>query len=104
MLHGYDAVGLVDIALFAACAAYLAWKSGGLELPVLLHVSNNLFIGLITPFVPDALAQGETELWSVVWSAVTTLVLTVWMSRFVDREYGLTRFQPVVRPALTRAV
>lgn len=104
VLHGYDAVGLVDIALFAVCTAYLAWKSGGLELPVLLHVSNNLFIGLITPFVPDALAQGETELWSVVWSAVTTLVLTVWMSRFVDREYGLTRFQPVVRPALTRAV
>lgn len=102
--HGYDWVGLIDIAAFALCAAYLVWKSGGLELSILMHASNNVMLTFMTPFVPGSMEQGAVEPASVVISVAFNVLVTAWMSRLVSKEYGLERFQPVIRPRDTRAI
>lgn len=95
--HGYDWVGQIDIACFAVCMGALAWKSGGLELPVLVHMSNNTFSFLLAPFVPGALAQGEVDPWSLSLSLPLLFAVTVGLWVWVSRRYGLSWRQPVMR-------
>lgn len=42
--HDYSAAGLVDVGVFALCAGVLAWRTGGLEAPIALHVVNNVLL------------------------------------------------------------
>ncbi|MBM0126663.1 CPBP family intramembrane glutamic endopeptidase [Pimelobacter simplex] len=39
--HEYDVLGLVDVTAFALVAGWLAWRTGGLEAAIGLHVANN---------------------------------------------------------------
>ncbi|QYH19366.1 CPBP family intramembrane metalloprotease [Corynebacterium aquatimens] len=43
-LHIYNWLGLLDIVVFAACAAYLTWRTGGIEAAVVLHAANNIMV------------------------------------------------------------
>ncbi|TQK72391.1 CPBP family intramembrane glutamic endopeptidase [Nocardioides sp. SLBN-35] len=39
--HEYDLLGLLDVTVFALTAGWLAWRTGGLEAPIGIHVANN---------------------------------------------------------------
>lgn len=97
--HGYDPVGLIDIAVFALCMHFLTWKSGGLELGVLVHACNNWTLTLVAPLMPDALHQGAVAPASVVISVVEMLLITAGLAWWVSRREGLRFLQPLTRPA-----
>lgn len=40
--HDYSAAGLLDVGVFALCVGVLAWRTGGLEAPIAVHVVNNV--------------------------------------------------------------
>lgn len=95
--HGYDWVGQIDIAVFAFCAGVLTWKSGGLELPILLHATNNVSIMILGPFLaaPDSMAQGDVSPVSLIFSLPVTLGVTAYLWWYTNRQYGVTWRQPV---------
>ena len=39
--HDYDVLGMIDVASFGLVAGWLAWRTGGLEAAIALHVTNN---------------------------------------------------------------
>ena len=83
--HGYDWLGQIGIAVFALSMGFLVWKSGGLELAVVVHTANNLPLFLASPLSPTSLQQGTVDPWLLLVSLtpmlVTTAALTVWVSR-----------------------
>lgn len=93
--HGYDRVGQVDLAAFALSMGFLVWKTGGLELAVVVHTANNLPLFLASPLSPTSLHQGAVEPWSLLVSLplvlVTTTALTVWVSR----THGVGLLEPL---------
>jgi membrane protease YdiL (CAAX protease family) len=94
--HGYDAWGQVDIALFALCTGLLVWKSGGVELSIVLHVSNNLPLFLVGPFSASSMAQGDTGGPTALALSVVPLVLvTAGMWWWVSRREGVGLWEPV---------
>lgn len=93
--HEYDWVGQIDIAVFALCMGTLAWKSGGLELPIVMHTANNLIIFLLTPFAPSLFEQGEIPPVAMIISVGTTIAITIWLWRWISGEYHLHVWEPV---------
>lgn len=93
--HGYDWSGQVDVAVFALCMGFLTWKTGGLELPILVHTANNLSLFLMAPFSPTSLQQGETEPLALLVSLPMTIGITVGLSVWVSRREGLGFWEPV---------
>ncbi|GAB3143924.1 CPBP family intramembrane glutamic endopeptidase [Marisediminicola antarctica] len=39
--HNYDVWGLLDVSIFGVTAAWLTWRTGGLEAAIVAHVINN---------------------------------------------------------------
>src|SRR5699024_9119270 len=64
--HGYSWLCQVDIAVFAVVMGLLAWKTGGLEIPILLHTANNWTLFAIAPLIPGFAERGEVELLGLV--------------------------------------
>jgi membrane protease YdiL (CAAX protease family) len=63
--HDYELLGMVDIAVFAATAGWLTWRTGGLEAAIALHVVNNVTIfglGAIGLADPNATNLGPADL------------------------------------------
>ncbi|WP_298802580.1 CPBP family intramembrane glutamic endopeptidase [uncultured Pseudokineococcus sp.] len=93
--HGYGWVGQVDVAAFALAAGVLVWKSGGLELAVVLHLATNLPLFLLSPLSPTSLQQGDVDprllLVSLPLTLATTAALVVWVSR----THGVGLLEPV---------
>lgn len=88
--HEYGWLGQIDIAVFAICMGLLVWKSGGLELPIVLHTANNLSLFLLSPFNPSILEQGDVAPSRLLISVTLTIVMTaatwVWLSRTDTRR------------------
>ncbi|MFT4231154.1 MAG: type II CAAX endopeptidase family protein [Leucobacter sp.] len=95
MLHGYDWVGQIDVAVFAICAGALAWKSGGLELPIVLHTANNLILFLLAPFSRSSLEQGAVDPVALLSTLPMTIGATAALWVWVSRRYSLRAFEPV---------
>lgn len=93
--HGYDLPGQVDIAVFALAMGFLVWKSGGIELPILVHTANNLTLMLVAPLVPGALAQGDVDPWQLAVSLPLTIGTTVGLTVWVSRREGVRLLEPV---------
>lgn len=102
--HGYNWVGQIDVAVFAICAGALVWKSGGLEIPIVMHVANNLGVFLLAPFSASSLQQGEVSPMLLLTSTPFTIFLTVMMWAWVSDRYGLRMGEPVTTatPQLAR--
>ncbi|MET3944226.1 CPBP family intramembrane glutamic endopeptidase [Corynebacterium mucifaciens] len=87
--HVYNWVGLVDIAIFALCTSLLAWRTGGLEAPIVLHAVGNLMVfgygalALSDPTETEIL-PADTIMSSLV--AVATTALMLWALRDVSPE------------------
>jgi membrane protease YdiL (CAAX protease family) len=99
--HGYDVVGQIDIAVFAVCMGFLVWKSGGVELAIVVHTANNLVLFLLAPFSPSSLVQGAVEPWTLLLSLPLTLGVTAGLTLWVSRTHRLRFFAPVRSAART---
>lgn len=99
--HGYHWVGQIDIALFAIAMGALAWKTGGLELPILLHVANNWTIFMLAPFMKEELVQGAVPPVALLFSTVPMLLITAGLWWWHSRREGLGLWEPA-RGTLTQ--
>jgi membrane protease YdiL (CAAX protease family) len=72
--HAYNPWGMLDVAVFGVTAAWLTWRTGGLEAAIVGHVLNNtvLFL-LLAPF-----AGAETSDGSPLGLAVTLVCTPIW--------------------------
>ena len=77
--HTYNSIGLIDIAVFAACMSALAHKFGGLEIPIAIHVVNNVLFFLLGA-VGLLDVDDETVTWATtLLSSSITLAATAWV-------------------------
>ncbi|MFT3943397.1 MAG: CPBP family intramembrane metalloprotease [Ancrocorticia sp.] len=99
--HGYDWVGQIDLAVFAICMALLVWKTGGLELAIVMHTANNLILFLLAPLSSSAtLEQGAVDPWSLLISLPLTIGVTALLWMWFSRKYGLNMWEQVRWPAV----
>ena len=92
--HAYNPWGIVDVAVFGVTAAWLTWRTGGLEAAIVGHVLNNtvLFL-LLAPFAGTGSSDG-----SPIGLAVTVVCTPVWAwlaVRAFDRS-GELRSSPAI--------
>ena len=96
-LHIYNWIGLVDIAVFAICAAWLTWRTNGIEAAVVLHAASNIAV-----FVSEALHPQDPILVDAAWSdvlpsIVVTLALTAAIGWSVTRQGSRSPASPLPR-------
>ncbi|WP_139017567.1 CPBP family intramembrane glutamic endopeptidase [Brachybacterium squillarum] len=92
--HGYDPLGQVGIGIFAVAMGLLAWKTGGIELPILLHAANNTTLFAIAPMIPGSTEQGEVTVLGFLATTVPLLLFTSGLWRWFDRREGLAPGEP----------
>lgn len=92
--HGYDWVGQIDIVAFALAMGMLAWKTGGLELPILLHAANNLTLFVVAPLIPSVMEQGAVHPAMLLQSTVPMLLITAAIWWWYSRREGLGLWEP----------
>lgn len=82
--HGYNWIGLIDITVFALCAAYLTWATRGIEAATALHAVGNILafsglgLGINNP------TQTDVSPWVAVQGCIESIVFTaliVWALR-----------------------
>jgi membrane protease YdiL (CAAX protease family) len=79
--HPYDVWGQLEVGVFAVVAGWLAWRTGGLEASVALHVVNNVLLSVLAAFGLADLDATQGSPLSLVSSTLTTLVTAVWLLR-----------------------
>lgn len=88
--HIYDVWGMLSVAVFAVIAGWLAWRTGGLEASIALHVVNNALIFLLGTFsLVDANASEGAPL-DVLFTAVA-LVAFAYLADRMARRRGIAR-------------
>jgi len=90
--RGYSAQALIGAAVLGLACGYLAWKTGGMELPILLHLAAVGMTSLAALFGGPVAPQGPV---TVVAIAVTALVL----GTLTDHRERTGSRQAVTRPA-----
>ena len=77
--HDYDAYGMASVAVFAAVAGYLTWRTGGLEAAIGMHVVNNVgafVLALLTGADLDATAVDPlAALLSIAYTLLTAALI-----------------------------
>lgn len=103
LAHIYDLWGLAAVALMGAVAAWLAWRTGGLEAAIAIHVVNNLIaFGFMTFAVGGETAQTESAGGPEgVVGEIVGLGLFAWLTVIIFRRggYGRARIDQVQVPA-----
>jgi membrane protease YdiL (CAAX protease family) len=93
---GADAGALAGAALISLCSGILAWKSGGLELPILLQLGTFGLTALLAPFgAPVFPGQGA----SIAPWGIAVFLLTVLLCDAIDRRHGLRMGEGLARSA-----
>ena len=88
--HGYDVWGAASVGLFAIVAAWLTWRTGGLEAAISLHIVNNVLIFLFGSVgMVDANATSGTPI-DLLGSAVAMVVYALLADRWAHR-LGIAR-------------
>lgn len=95
LAHSYDAWGLVDIVVFALVTGCLAWKTGGLELPIALHVVTNLTLLVLTPWKPALSDQGAADHRLLLLSVAATILAGLCLCGWFSRRENLRFFDPL---------
>ena len=103
VMHIYDFWGLIAVGLMGLVAAWLTWKTGGLEAAIAIHVINNLIaFGFMASGVTGETGQVESGggLSSVV-GEIAGLAIFAWLVLriFAKHGYGRERIDYVLRPA-----
>lgn len=93
--HLYDIWGLLDVGVFAVFAAWLTWRTGGLEAAIVAHVINNSAIFVLGEF---GLVDTNTTEGSAVGVLVTaaTLGLYSWFVVRLASKHSLETARAVV--------
>lgn len=88
--HGYDVWGAASVGVFAVVAAWLTWRTGGLEAAISLHIVNNVLIFLLgSVAVVDANATSGTPI-DLIASAAAMVGYAVLADRWAVRR-GIAR-------------
>lgn len=88
--HGYDVWGAASVGVFAIVAAWLSWRTGGLEAAISLHIVNNVLIFLLGSVdLVDANATAGTPV-DLLASTLAMLVYAVLADRWAGR-LGIAR-------------
>lgn len=102
LMHIYDIWGLLAVGLMGLTAAWVTWKTGGLEAAVAIHAINNIaafgFMAAgLSPDTGQVESSGGPE--SVV-GEVVGLALFLWLTVRIFRKhgYGRERVDSVWRP------
>lgn len=74
--HIYGWKGLLDVAVFGLCMAWLAVRTGGLEASIALHVVNNLVGAVFSAFGQGNLFDDDVPVWILIVSLAQILVYT----------------------------
>ncbi|MCU1557973.1 MAG: family intrarane metalloprotease protein [Microbacteriaceae bacterium] len=96
--HDYDLWGLADVTVFGVTAAWLVWRTGGLEAAIVAHVVNNTVIFVLGGF-GLVNVDSKTGSWGEVLVSVLTLALYSWLVLLAARRFGIARVR-VVEPPL----
>ena len=94
--HDYNAWGMLDVAVFGVAAAYLTWRTGGLEAAIVAHVLNNTVLFLLSaPFAGVESSDGSPLALAVT---LVSTPLYVWLVLRAARRTGLVtvRSAPLV--------
>jgi len=92
--HLYDVWGLLSVGVFAVTAAWLVWRTGGLESAIALHAVNNVSAFLLGAFgLADANATTGSPL--DVLTAAITMVAYAGIIEWMQRRRGLVRTRTV---------
>ncbi|KAM9864353.1 hypothetical protein ACIFOC_02906 [Leucobacter aridicollis] len=102
-MHIYDIWGLVAVGLMGLTAAWLTWKTGGLEAAIAIHVINNIAaFGFMAAGLSGSTGQVESSggIESVV-GEIAGLALFAWLvvRIFTKHGYGRERIDRVWRAA-----
>lgn len=84
--HAYDIYGQLDVGFFALAAGWLAWRTGGLEAAIALHVVNNcVLFALGTIGLVDVSATGS-NLPSLLASMATVTAFVLVVVRLANKR------------------
>lgn len=101
MAHIYDIWGMLAVGLMGLVAAWLAWRTGGLEAAIAIHVVNNLVaFGFMASGTTGETAQvAEGGSLGAVIGEIAGLGLFAWLvvRSFNKHGYGRERIDFVVR-------
>lgn len=96
--HNYDIWGAASVGVFAVVAAWLTWRTGGLEAAISLHIVNNVLIFLLGAVdMVDANAASGTPV-DLLASTIAMVVYAV-LADLWARKLGLARTASVALPA-----
>lgn len=96
--HDYSWTGQLDVAVFAIAAAYLTWRTSGLEAAIALHVINNSLI-----VAAGAVGLADLNATSIpIGPALISVTFTVLYVVLVLRARSW--WSPAARPARTIAI
>lgn len=96
--HLYDVWGLLSVGVFAVTAAWLVWRTGGLESAIALHAVNNVSAFLLGAFgLADANASTGSPV--DVLTAAITMAAYAGIIEWMQRRRGLVRTRTVQLPA-----
>lgn len=88
--HGYDVWGAASVGVFAVVAAWLCWRTGGLEAAISLHIVNNVLIFLFGSVgMVDANATTGTPV-DLIGSTAAMVVYALLADRWA-RRLGIVR-------------
>jgi membrane protease YdiL (CAAX protease family) len=103
--HLYDIWGLLDVGVFAVFAAWLTWRTGGLEAAIVAHVINNAAIFALGEFgLVDTNATAGSPI-GVVVTGVTLALYSWFVVRLVQKHSiettrAVVEIQPVPGPEI----
>jgi membrane protease YdiL (CAAX protease family) len=102
--HTYDVWGAASVGVFAVVAAWLTWRTGGLEAAISLHIVNNVLIFLLgSVALVDANATSGAPI-DLLASTAAMVVYALLADRWA-RRLGVARTRAVpTAPAGTHAL
>lgn len=102
-MHIYDIWGMLAVGLMGLVAAWLTWKTGGLEAAIAIHIVNNIVaFGFMTAGMGGDTGQVESSGgFESVIGEVAGLAVFAWlvMRIFAKHGYGRERVDLVWKPA-----
>ena len=97
----YGFVGLLDVGLFGIAAAYLTWRTGGLEAAIVAHVINNTTLFVLGAFGLADNGEQDGSFLGVLSTAVimgSYTALVVWQTKRTGLATTRTVFPPEPPP------
>lgn len=93
--HDYSAAGLLDVGVFALCVGVLAWRTGGLEAPIAVHVVNNVSLLALGAFGLIDVNDTSVAWLATLFSCGLTLLVTATILWIEKRTSSAAETAPI---------